>query len=284
MTKAAHSASTSMASFTALQASALILFLVLASIALVQAHEENATENAFFSLSNPLLYIAIASLLTIIILLIALIAKQSLSETQKKLLFWSIALPVMLATLYLAGHTIYLNITSVTRGPVHWHADYEVWVCGEQHFLKDPHGLNNRIGTAVLHEHNDERIHIEGVIDNLHHVDLGSYFESIDGGLADDELAYPSTNGTIDVKNNDHCTDGSTGTLKVYVNGRRISHPADYVPYPSSYVPPGDCIIIAFDSSSVETTGRVCTSWEAKGADYATYKRPPKTIGGTTWQ
>lgn len=273
-----------MASLRRFQALAFILLFVLVSIALAQAHEESTAESAFFDLSNPLLYLLLASVLTLILLVVAVTTIRTASETRKKLLFWGIALPIMLATFYLAGHTIYQNVTSVTHGPVHWHADYEVRVCEQRLDLLNPKFPSNKIGSPLLHEHNDERIHIEGVINELHHVALGSYFRVIGGGLAHDELAYPSTKGRVGVKNGDSCPDGSTGTLKVYVNGKRIQNPADYVPYPSPYVPPGDCIIIVFDNSTSETTEHTCASWEAKDARYTTYKRQSQSIGDMTWQ
>ena len=269
-----------MAFLRILQASAFLLVLVLALIPGVYAH---ADEEASETFTNPLTYIAIAGIITLIVISIVVAAKNRLHDRAKKILFLCFALSVAAATLYLAAYTVYENVASVTQGPVHWHADYEVWICDKRLELIDPRFPSNKIGSPLLHEHNDDRIHIEGVIDELHHVNLGSYFAAIGGGLASDELAFPSTKGRIGVKNTDACNN-NPATLKVYVNGKKSDDPVNYVPYPHPYVPPGDCIIILFDESNATTTEKICASWQTKGAGYATYQRPQKTIGEKTWQ
>ena len=186
----------------------------------------------------------------------------------KKFIFLLLAIPVMASTLYLAGHTIYKNATSVTKGPVHWHADYEIWICGEQKELRDPEGFENKVGTSVLHEHNDNRIHIEGVVEKLGDVSLGAYFSSIGGLLTHHDLRFPSEDGFREVKDGIPCPGDVQGILKVYVNGKLAEEPESYVPSPEINVPPGDCIIFDFSPGESGTTERLCESWKAHGWSY----------------
>src|SRR5258708_21154284 len=53
----------------------------------------------------------------------------------KKLLFFSIVGIVLLTTLFLAGSTLYLNAVSKSHGPIHYHADIQIYKCGSEIFL-----------------------------------------------------------------------------------------------------------------------------------------------------
>ncbi len=197
-------------------------------------------------LPDPLIFIKVSSAVLLAFILFISFSKSNFPQHHKKFLFLALAIPVVLSTLYLAGHTVYKNISSVTKGPVHWHADYELWICGEQQELRDPEGFENKVGTNVLHEHDDNRIHIEGVVEALGDVSLASYFSSIGGLLSHHELRFPSEKGMITVKDGTSCPGGADGLLKVYINGNLAGEPESYVPAPEINVPPGDCIIIDF--------------------------------------
>ena len=80
----------------------------------------------------------------------------------------------------------------------------------------------NKIGSALFHEHNDDRIHIEGSVKLLKDFDLSSYFEVVGGKLENGHLVYPSVNGEIEKRNGDLCIGESR--LKVYVNGKKIEN------------------------------------------------------------
>src|SRR4051794_6341558 len=98
-----------------------------------------------------------ASVILALLVILAL-RKKHPSEDLKKFLFSGIVIFVTAPTLYLSATTVYYNLVSASGGPVHWHADYELWNCGQEVNVKDPAGLlSNRIGTATLHEHNDNR-------------------------------------------------------------------------------------------------------------------------------
>ncbi|MCH7567996.1 MAG: hypothetical protein IIA87_01110 [Nanoarchaeota archaeon] len=237
--------------------------------------------------ASPVPYVVLSALWLIAFTILLLIIRVENIGNYKKLFFWLMIIPIVLSSLYLAGNTIYENIVSETGGPVHWHADYQVLVCGERLDLIDPEGLSNRIGTTILHEHGDDRIHLEGTLREVKDASLGRYFQAIGGELesAPGHLIYPTEDkGIINYQNGDLCPDGSLGTLKVYVNGKRIDDFENYVIYPDSRVPPGDCVIIAFDGSERVTTDILCESWEAQGWSYDDFKRRKVTIGEKIWQ
>lgn len=190
------------------------------------------------------------------------IMKKDETERQKQVIFWSIVTMVAGATLFVAGTTIYINVTSDTGGPVHWHADYKVIACGQELDLVNPKGLSNKIGTPTLHEHNDNRIHVEGVLHRLIDGSLGKYFNVIGGELSAETLKYPLADGsTAAFKNGDQCPDGSEGQVQVFVNKvddnvirqTKLEHPEDYVLSGHERVPPGDCILVEFGTPKAAT-------------------------------
>jgi hypothetical protein len=227
--------------------------------------------------------IYIAGSFALLVLIISLLTHRHFEENHKRLAFLLIAIPVVLASLYIVASTIYLNAISVTQGPVHWHADYKVIVCNETLELVDPGFLSNYVGRPDLHEHNDNRIHVEGRVMKFEDVELRSYFEAVGGKLSDDEISYMTKDGLITKKNGQKCPNGKEGNLKIFVNGKRIENGPEYVIYPSPLVPPGDCIIIVFDESNANSTEIMCESWEAKNWNYATFKRPKVEVGGRIW-
>lgn len=233
---------------------------------------------------NPLNVIYVAGGIAILVLILSILFHKNFAETHKKFAFSLVAIPVVFASLYLVASTIYLNINSVSQGPVHWHADYQVWVCNERLDLADPKGLVNRIGSPTLHGHDDDRIHIEGTVMSFEDVNLKSFFRKIGGELEKGHLIYPTNDKIVNVKNGDSCPDGSIGNLKVYVNGERVYNFEDYVIYPSALVPPGDCVIIIFDGSDSNKTNLICESWEAVGWSYENFKRREVKIGDKVWR
>src|SRR3989338_7280715 len=101
-------------------------------------------------------------------LLLFSLVKREKSEAVKLFIFWGMVIPVIFTTVFLAAATVIKNQTSVTKGPVHWHADYQIFICGVDQTpptgkstevqpgavdLLNPRGISNRIGTPDLHEH-----------------------------------------------------------------------------------------------------------------------------------
>ena len=206
------------------------------------------------------------------ILALLLDRRQGL-DGKKWFLFLGMVLPVILATLYLAGSTVYLNTISESGGPVHWHTDFEIWNCGQHVDLVEPIGLSNRVGTSVLHEHGDQRVHVEGVVVDSATVGLDDFFAAVGGVLGKGTLVVPTDAGLVAMKDGESCN-GGPGLVQVFLY--RVNNPGakpwvytqqklpsieNYVPAPYSNVPPGDCVIIEFDIDK-PATDKLCTSYE----------------------
>lgn len=137
---------------------------------------------------------AVGAVLVILLLVLAAALNNKVPKV-KLPLFMAIVVVIAGTTLTISGSTVYLNLKSVTGGPVHWHADFEIWACGNELELRDPVGLSNKIGTPTLHEHNDKRIHLEGVPTALpYDFSLGKFMTVIDGGISKDTLSVPLNN------------------------------------------------------------------------------------------
>lgn len=135
--------------------------------------------------------------LTIIVLTLLSILLQK-REQFKKPLFFSIAFMTLLVTFILAGSTVYLNVKSESGGPVHWHADFEFWACETEIGLRDPSKfLSNKIGTTTYHEHDDKRIHLEGVVlEKSVDASLGKFLSVVGGDLSSTSISIPVNSET----------------------------------------------------------------------------------------
>ena len=229
-----------------------------------------AREQAFST--NNLRVAGIAAILIAAFVVVAMFAPRPSPEPLKRILFWSIVIVVLSATIYLAGSTIYLNVTSITGGPVHWHADFKIVACGEELHLAQARGLANRVGTATFHHHDDNRIHVEGVVTSLREVTLENFFGTIGGRLSTKSFSVPTHDGLATYMNGEACPDGTRGTMQVFVwymideqtglaGQRKLQDPQGYVPAPYSQIPPGDCVLVEFGPEK-ERTDEMCTFWQ----------------------
>lgn len=244
-------------------AMSILLFSMFASAALANDVPET---NPLEGVPEPLALISI----TIVVLVLSLGTSfvHKMKENEKKIAFVIISASVVISTVYLAGHTVYLNIVSESGGPVHWHADYEIWVCGQKLDMINPKGFASYVGSPVLHEHNDDRIHVEGVVVHMRSINLESYLDVIGGKLGSSEMAYPTENGVVAVKNGDMCS-GLPAKLQAFVyrtdgkkyNQEKLADFARYVLSPHPQVPPGDCIIIEFDAEKARTE-KMCETYK----------------------
>lgn len=226
----------------------------------------------------------------IAVLLVVSILKKEKTEELRLLLFVGMIVPIVFVTLYLAIDTILENTTSATRGPVHWHADYKIFVCGKNQEtqggvkgvtktlahadeavdLKDPKGISNRVGSSDFHEHGDNRIHVEGTIRDLADVSLKKFFATVGGELTPNMLRLPTNAGELIVKNGMPCPDDKAGTLQAFVYQTRnnivtqekLTNFPDYVLSPYGTIPPGDCLIFEFDSQIKDKTDNICPFYE----------------------
>ncbi len=218
---------------------------------------------------------------------------------------------LVIPTFILFGSTIYLNNKAESKGPVHWHADIEFWACGAELNLRDPIGkLSNKIGSPTFHEHNDKRLHLEGVV--VHRDEDASLkkFMGLTGGyITKDSLAIPlnkekatwfaagdqldgdaqdkegfQTTSTPDewaeqtpkgalmiLKNGETCpSDAKPAELQTFVYSfnkkndtyiqKKLGDPSSYVMKGEALVPPGDCVIIEYDTSK-SMTDKICRQY-----------------------
>lgn len=216
---------------------------------------------------NSLKFSLVALVVILLLSLVALIVKNP-QEKIRYLLFGLIVTVVLVNTLYLVGSTIYLNQVSATKGPVHWHADYEVWRCGHELELKDPEGLSNKVGSETIHEHNDKRMHFEGVMEDLRHASLGHFFKEVGGSLDSEHFTIPTHEGMTTLEDGQKCH-GQPAKLQVFVyqtdgktfSQQRLADPADYIISSHPQVPPGDCVIIELDSEK-NKTDKLCNFYK----------------------
>ncbi len=198
------------------------------------------------------------------------------SESMKWTFFILIVIVTLGVTFYITASTLFLNSLSITKGPVHWHTDFQMFACGNKINLKDPTGFSNRIGTPIFHEHNDFRIHIEGVIINYHDVDLGNFFRVVGGQLTNEQIIIPTNDGELAFKNGDLC-DGAPGSWQAFLiktvnpdapkgemrySQQKLENFENYIPAPHAYIPPGDCVILEFGPEK-QRTKHICESYEA---------------------
>lgn len=243
-----------------------IVFLFVPQAAHAQEIIYSNLEESIGSLS--FITILISTFLLLSFAGISLLVKP-LTNSAKKLLFICISVVAVGETLFLAGSTVYVNLISYSKGPVHYHADFEIYNCGEKVDLLDPKGLSNKIGTSTLHEHNDNRIHLEGVVVEENDQSLGKFFHVIGGHISTESVSFPTEGGSITLTNGDLCPDGSVGNVNVFIykalNGKyvqqKVNDPENYIYAPYSQVPTGDCIIVEFGAAK-EFTEKLCQSYQ----------------------
>lgn len=179
---------------------------------------------------------------------------MKLSNKHKTIFFWTIVFVVVTMTLYLFITTFFTNIHSATKGPVHWHADFEILICGEKQELPEAEFLENKIGTQALHHHNDYRIHVEGTVKELEDVSLDAFFHAIGGDIGETYISLLQEDGTVEHwQNGDYCPNGKKGIVNAFVQQgdstewKEIEDIPSYIISPEVDVPPGDRIKIVFE-------------------------------------
>lgn len=164
-----------------------------------------------------------------------------MNESSKKVTFYSIVIIVSIITLYLIINTVYINLTSYSRGLVHWHADLEIIICGEEIKLKEAESsFSNKVGGAEVHHHEDMRIHVEGVVNSREEATLGYFFDSIKEDFTQTSI--------LRYENDYVCQNtGRPGSVKMFVNNIQNYEFKNYEISHYTDIPPGDKIKIIFD-------------------------------------
>lgn len=235
---------------------ALLMLMAISAIAVAHEEGEASVEElhadpwAYLGIPDPVDVLLVCGFLSAIAVFYSIFVK-SFSEGAKKAVFFAICAPIALSTLYLVAATVLLNNASETQGPVHWHADFEVWACGVRYELVDPTGIDNKVGSPAVHEHDDNRIHIEGVLLKKEEASLRNFFIQAGGIFDEHGMTMPTTEGVRTWSNGDICN-GKPAKWHVFVNGELIPDETahDYVMSPYAITRaqggPGDLIKIVF--------------------------------------
>src|SRR3989344_6693070 len=123
------------------------------------------------------------------------------------------------------GYLMTHKPATYTDHQVHWHALVDISICGEHRDLprakagSQVHG-QNYLGVPLMHTHDDNTIHMEGLIQKKEDISLGRFFDVISVPFDKDKL--------MDVKNGDLC-DGKPGVLNMFVNGQPRTDFRDYI-------------------------------------------------------
>lgn len=230
--------------------------------------------------ANSIKFTILASILLIILLVLSHFFKE-INQTLKKILFWGMILVIAANTAYLTSATVYLNLKSNSGGPVHYHADFEIWSCGRQLEFEHSQGLSNKVGTSLIHTHDDKRMHVEGVILDTHELSLGHIVEEMGGGIDSNMLIIPTEEGKVSLKTGESCPDGKAGKLQVFVyktegkfyTQQKLADFKNYQISPYTQVPPGDCVIFDFDSVDKYKTDKMCLSYQVARQTGKIYER-----------
>lgn len=243
---------------------ALVFLAFCTLFILAVAHQDGASNPTDYLPVDPFPLALQAFAIILLLSLVSVAFVNRMSELQKKIVFVLVTVLVVGVTAYAGISTVYLNWISQSGGPVHWHADFEIWVCGEKvtHLVSST-DFSGRVGTPVLHHHNDYRIHVEGVVIQKQDVSLGEFFEAIGGDLSDSteqniRFLIPLDNGTIRTIQNGELCNGKPGHWKLFVQNSNTrgfefqNELGEYVlsPHFETIITdgPGDLLKLTFDS------------------------------------
>ena len=229
------------------------LFLLLLFLPLAFSHEEEdfALDSSRLYPLSQLAVVGYGTMAFGALVLVMLLFNRAMNDIIKRAVYILLVIVVSLVTIYLVVTSIHLNIISETKGPVHWHADFEIWACGGEIKLAGPKGLSNKQGTELVHSHNDNRIHVEGILLDKEEASLGAFFHAVSGDISSDGFLVPTDDGLAVYRNGFACNE-QPGKLYVFVNGNPIENPSNYVISPYEKVPPGDRIKIVFTEKPIE--------------------------------
>ncbi len=248
--------------------------------------------------------VASAAVIALMALVVALVLTHKRAPRFSGPLFTLVVLITVITTLTLGSMTVAINVNSATGGPVHWGADYQIWACGNQLNLRDPHGLiNDRIGSSTLYEKNDGRIHYDGAPVNLpDDASLGRFMGVVGGEISDSSLVVPLNDQsgfagtpTAPQEIESYITTNREGSSARFLSGQtcgsdkaevqtfvynynegsktytqtKLTHPAAYELSHADASPPGDCVIVEF-APPHDHTDHLCASYGVRDYDRCT--------------
>jgi plastocyanin len=176
-------------------------------------------------------------------------SRQTLGGTLRRLrgMYFPPWVPVVFIILVVFGILGLLFYTrSATGAPRindHWHATYQVFVCGQ----RKP---NFPVWEAGVHTHADGVIHIHPFVPSEEGAGarLVKWFEYGGGKLTQTEMQMPGTPKDQVYKNGEKSKDGCEGVLQVFVNGQKMDNWSRYIPQD------GDRVRIVFGPEESQPT------------------------------
>jgi len=149
-------------------------------------------QNLGEDVSSWSLRVIAGTVITLFVLMGVAILVNGKSERLKLPLFITMSFIMAGSALALASSTVYLNNSSDSGGPVNRRAGIEFWVCDNEIELINPIGFSNKVGTSILHEQDDQQIHIEGAsLNDGANISLGEFMNLIGGKISENELIIP---------------------------------------------------------------------------------------------
>lgn len=146
--------------------------------------------------------------------------EEELNDLEKRFLLNGFFLAILVPSFLAAGAFMHESQTTWSNGEIHWHADFEVLVEDDagnirEHDLIDPKRfcedtshestymckVNDRTGSTEYHEHNDDRIHVEGAFKNRVDASLGAFFDVVGGELTNGKMSFPTNDEDVQVQN-----------------------------------------------------------------------------------
>lgn len=265
-----------------------IIYFLVAGIAATVGSITFFPEFAFVDHVIPMFQLGFV--ITILLAALSFYREEELNMKDKSILMNGFLVAILIPSFYAAGAFMHESQTSWSGGEVHYHADFELLVeeNGELQELDlvDPGEfcettshessvmckLSDRTGSKEYHEHNDDRVHLEGVFKTKRAASLAAFFEQFGGVLENGKLTAPTNNGLVTKQ------DDGNKSLKVLVrrgtgatrhwciigdqlpredvckddySGEPANSPAEYVISPYSRGPNLDDIFVVYDSKSV---------------------------------
>ena len=135
------------------------------------------------------------------------------------------AVIVLVSGILIAVIALRETATAAPKIADHWHARYDVVICGEE--KPDIPALSNPEG---VHTHGDGLIHIHPFIASAEGAGarLVKWMEYLGGEMNSDSLRLPTEEETY--RTGDLCSDGQPGTLQVFANGIKREDFDRYIP------------------------------------------------------
>ena len=147
--------------------------------------------------------------------------QQQQKKTRKNIVKYGLVIVAVAIFLYLVTKLFSQPTTeSYTKDAVHWHAQLDVYACGENKLMPAPEG-EHHLGLPLLHTHSDRLIHIEGKIWKKEDIMLGAYMDAIGIPFNDTQL--------LDYKNDGMCDNGKPNKVRMIVNDKENFEFRNYV-------------------------------------------------------